>query len=126
MRLARSLSLRFLNLSLLCSAVSAARRALSLSAPLPTFLLLHWFASSSGVAVDIHVYTRIGVHMFQVKGVTVNLHLLNDVCTADIYEKSTVQLISVGLAQARPNYIFALSTALYLLYYVLHLQQYYT
>ena len=41
-----------------------------------------------------------------------NLHLRNDVRTADIYiyiyiyiyEKSTVRLTSVGLAQARPNY----------------------
>ena len=43
--------------------------------------------------------------MFRVK--RVNLHLWNDVRMADIniiYEKSTVQLASVGLAQARPNY----------------------
>jgi len=43
--------------------------------------------------------------MFRVK--RVNLHLRNDVRMADIniiYEKSTVQLASVGLAQARPNY----------------------
>ena len=35
-----------------------------------------------------------------------NLHLRNDVRMADIhvYEKSTVRLTSVGLAQARPNY----------------------
>ena len=39
-----------------------------------------------------------------------NLHLQNDVRTADIYtciiihEKSTVRLASVGLAQARPKY----------------------
>ena len=34
------------------------------------------------------------------------MHLRNDVRTADkyIYEKSTVRLTSVGLAQARPNY----------------------
>ena len=44
--------------------------------------------------------------MFRVK--RVNLHLRNDINTADIYiyirEKSIVQLTSVGLAQARPNY----------------------
>ena len=44
--------------------------------------------------------------MFRVKRIF-NLHLRNDVHTADIYkyEKSTVQLASVGLAQASPNYI---------------------
>ena len=45
--------------------------------------------------------------MFRVK--RVNLHLRNDVRTADIYiilyEKPTVRLTSVGLVQARPNYI---------------------
>ena len=39
--------------------------------------------------------------MFRVK--RVNLQLRNDVRTADIYEKSTVRLAGVGLAQARPN-----------------------
>ena len=50
-----SLSLSFLNLSLLCSVVSAARQALSLSVPSPVFLLLRWFGSSSRTVLGIHV-----------------------------------------------------------------------
>ena len=61
-RLARSLSLRFLSFSLLCSAICAGRRILSLSFPrrvsdlLPTSSsCARWFENSSRTALGIHV-----------------------------------------------------------------------
>ena len=115
MRLARSHSLHFLNISLLCSTVSAARRALSLSflsqrqsscsyTDLRALLGLLWASmfthrsacacfglkeSQSLAFTERHIYT----HIY-------------------IYEKSTIQLTSVGLAQARPNYICTLHCTL--------------
>ena len=92
----------------------------------PIFLLLHWFESSSGVAVGIHVYTQISMCMFRVKRVTVTCIYGTTYIHTYIYMKNPpFNSLVWGLLRHAPT-IFALSTALYLLYFVLHLQQYYT
>ena len=56
------------------------------------------------------LHTRIGVHMIQAKRVSTCIY--GTMYVWQIYEKSTVQLASVGLTQAGPNYICTLHCTL--------------
>ena len=115
--LAQSLTLSFLKLLLLWSAVSAARQALSLSALTLVFLFLRWFGSFSRIVLGIHVQVEralescLYVIVYDISPTQISVCNVKSVSTwiyrttyaRYIYEKSTVQLASVGLAQARPN-----------------------